>query len=441
MSSLTSSATRGFAFLQGYLRQNWTLLFNSAAGVVMRLIPAISGYVFQLIVTSNYNKATVGLINGITLSLGSMIGMFSMLGIGTYLVSQLHSEKADRSALLSSGLLVGTVAGFAVGALFGIGAPFIIGALAPVRLETTSIALIALGGGLATFVLIFEEVLVGLLLGGYTVTRALMFSLLRVAFIWGLIAAFGAASPLLPVIAWIAADGLSMIVLMIYGAATGRLPKLTMPRLSLIRSGARPALEHHLLSIGLNISGWFVPLVIGAVLIADQFASFAVAWQNTSFAFTVPFALCSVLFGAGIQDKSSVGSRTRQLLLIGAAGCVATIAFFWIVLPYLMRGLGEAYVIEGTLAARLIVTAVLPVLIKGMWTTIERIHGRMLSATRTLLVCGLLELSAPAIGGVLFGIAGATGGWLIAQIALGLYFIGPLLRTARTRNAQSPAQM
>jgi O-antigen/teichoic acid export membrane protein len=436
-----SSLSRGINFVQTYLRQNWTLLFNSAAGIVMRLIPAVSGYVFQLIVTTSYVKATVGLVNGITLSLASTIGMFSMLGIGTYLVSRIHSATTDRSALLSSGLLVGSLAGVAVGLLFGLIAPFALAALSPIRLNPAAIAVIAIGGGLTTFVLIFEEVLVGLLLGGYTVARAVMFSLLRVAFAWALICLLGPVTPLLPVLAWIGADVLSTAVLIAYGSAKGKLPNLTRPRLNLIRAGARPSLEHHLLSIGLNVSGWFVPLVIGAVLTADQFASYAVAWQNTSFAFTVPFALCSVLFGAGIQNRAAVGARTRQLLLIGLAGCAATIGLFWFALPYLMRGLGEAYVAEGTLAARLIVVAVIPVLIKGMWTTIERIHGRMLSATRTLLLCGVLELSLPAVGGALFGIGGACGGWLFGQVLLGFYFVGPLLREMRVQNGQSPVQM
>ncbi len=436
----SSSATllnRGYSFIQEYIKHNWTLLFNSAAGVIMRLLPAIGGFVYQVIVTERYDKTTVGFINGITLNLVTL-GMFSMMGVGTFLVSRLHSKKHDHPVLLSSGLLTGTLTGFVLGLTFALIAPLAIEALRPMLGQPLYVLVFALGSAIGTFVLLLEEVMVGLLLGGLTMARSAGFALVRVLLVWLFMRVLGPITPLLPVIAWIGADALCTIVLLIYGITQNKLPKFGRPSLTLIRSGARESWEHHVLNLALNISGWFVPLIIGAVLSAANFASFSVAWQNTGFAFTIPYALASVLYAAGVKEPAAANARLKQLLMMGIAASLATIVVFWLAMPFLMRRLGPSYVDEGTLAARLIVLALIPVMIKGMWVTIERIHGRMRNATKVLAIGGILELGMPAIGGLLGGVGGACGGWLISQILLGLYFAVPLYRATQLRSGQAP---
>ena len=90
------------------------------------------------------------------------VGTFSMLGIGTFLISEMHRRVADRPRLFVTGLTVATVSGMVVGALFALLAPYLIPTLAPLRESAGTVLTFALGAGITTFMLVLEALLIGI---------------------------------------------------------------------------------------------------------------------------------------------------------------------------------------------------------------------------------------------------------------------------------------
>ncbi len=318
-----------------------------------------------------------------------------------------------------------------LGTLFAALAPLLIGTLAPLRLELSYLALFAAGTALTTTMLLLEEVLIGLLLGGMTVLRSMFFAVIRLVMLLALLGAFGTATPMIMVLAWLLGDMLSALVILGIGLLRGQRPQLGRFEFSAIQSGARSALHHHLLTMALNISGMLVPIVVAAVLSAHDNAMFSVAWINTSLAFAIPFAFSSVLYAAGNAEPHAARVKLRQMLMIGAAASALAGMAFWLAAPWVMQRFGNDYVIAATFAIRVIVLAVFPVLIKSLWVTMQRINGRMSRALRLVSAGGLLELGLPIAGGLMYGLNGACIAWLISQVILAAAYMVPLLRIAK----------
>lgn len=413
-----------------WIRSNWSVLFNSGSLIATRLIAAVSGFAYWAIAANRFPTQTIG-FSGAALSAMNMVGTFSMLGIGTFLVSQLHRKDAPRASMVTSGLIVGTATGLLVGAAFALLGPSAVHVLDPLRSGAGNVALFALGCAVTTFMLLLEEVLVGLLLGGFTILRSVMFALIRLGALWLLLSTTTASNDLTMLAAWMIGDALSGVVLLGVALAQGRMLRLGRFDPAIIRAAASTALRHHFLTFALNISGLFVPLVVAAVLSAQLNAMFAVAWLNTSLAFAIPFSLSSVLYAAGNAEPGAARAKLRQVLLMGAGASALAGAAFWFAAPFVMRRFGEAYTEPATWAIRLIVLAVFPVLVKSLWVTMQRIHNRMGFALRVVTAGAILELGMPAIGGLTNGLYGACAGWLASQIILGVLYAWPLWRLAR----------
>lgn len=411
------------------------MIFNSGSLIVTRLIAAVSGFAFWAIAANRFPTEAIGFAGAAITSMLT-VGNFGMLGIGTYLVSEMHRKRVERGTLFSTGFAVAAAAGLILGTLFATLAPLVIGTLAPLRMGLSSLALFAVGTALTTTMLLLEEVLIGLLLGGMTVLRSMFFAVIRLGALLVLLGAQSAPTPIVMLLAWLLGDGLSALVILGIGLLRGQRPQLGRFEFSAIQSGAGTALHHHLLTMALNISGMLVPIVVAAVLSAHDNAMFSVAWINTSLAFAIPFALSSVLYAAGNAEPHAARAKLRQTLLIGAAASALAAAAFWLAAPWVMQRFGDDYVIAATLAIRVIVLAVFPVLIKSLWVTMQRINGRMSRALRLVSAGGLLELGMPIAGGLIYGLNGACIAWLLSQIILAAVYVLPLLRIARVSRAK-----
>jgi O-antigen/teichoic acid export membrane protein len=167
------------------------------------------------------------------------------------------------------------------------------------------------------------------------------------------------------------------------------------------------------------------------VLATFDNAMFGAAWVNISPAFVIPFTLASVLFASVLREPALLPSKLRQVLTLGVLGCLAAAGIVWVIAPHLTTRLGPDYAGPATQVMRALALSLIPVLIKGLWTTVHRLQGSMTQALRPLLLGGILELGLPALAGALYGLNGATYGWLASQFVLGAVYAVPLYRIAR----------
>jgi O-antigen/teichoic acid export membrane protein len=413
------------------IRAQWTVLFNSGAIIAARLVTAVSGFVFWALATNTLSTDYVGFAITAQQSVFT-IGSIGVLGLGTYLVSQLTLDAAGRSRAFSSTVAMVFAASCLFGAVYAIFAPLMVRALAYPACPGCMIATIAVCAGVTGVSLVVEELLSGLLLGGVSTVRAVVFALTRTATLWLFLGGANWRSPLAPLIAWAIGDLASALFVIPAIIKAGVRPGISDVSVAWIGAGLRPSLSHHALTLAVGISGYFLQMTAASVLNSYDNAMFGAAWVNSSFAFVLPFTLCSVLYASVIREPASFRSRLSQILLLGMLGSIVAIAVFWVAAPLLTERLGPSYLESATMPIRLFVLALPLVLMKGVWMTVQRLHNRMAWAARVLLLGGLLELGLPALAGWRMGLDGAVYGWFVSQLILGVLFAIPLLRAIRS---------
>jgi O-antigen/teichoic acid export membrane protein len=413
-----------------YLRTNWPLLSNTATLMLARIIAALSGLIYWALATNRLNTDSVSFATTAQASIYT-IASIGILGLGSYLATQIALPKTDRLRAMSSSAVTVLSASIAAGALFGALAPFLVNSLNTTDCRACTVSVFAIGAGISGVSLLIDELATSQLLGGLAALRAVAFAVLRTAILWIMFDGFGWRNPLLPAIAWALGEGLSALVIIPALARRGLGFAAAKIDTGWVRAGIGQSLSHHALTFASSISGYFLPIIIGAVLATFDNAMFGAAWVNISPAFVIPFTLSSVLFASVLRDPTLLASKLRQVLVLGLLGCIAAAGIVWVIAPFLTARLGPDYAGPATQVMRALSLVLIPVLLKGLWTTVHRLQGTMTRALRPLLLGGILELGLPALGGALYGLNGATYGWLASQFILGAVYALPLYRIAR----------
>ncbi len=413
-----------------YIRRNWLILSNTATLMLARIVAALSGLVFWALATNRLSTDSVSFATTAQAAIFT-VASIGILGLGSYLATQIAQPRTDRALAFSSSAITVLGASLGAGLVFGALGPLFINALGAVQCGACVMAVFAAGAGISGMALLYDELATSQLLGNLSAVRAVAFGVLRAALLWFMLDVLGWRSPLLPAIAWAAGEGLSTIT--VIPALASRGIKFSFAKLdrNWVRRGMRESLSHHALTFAVGISGYFLPITVASVLARFDNAMFGAAWVNIAPAFIIPFTLASVLFASVLREPALLASKLRQVLLLGMLGSVAAAGIVWIIAPHLTARLGPDYAVPAAHVMRMLALSLIPVLIKGLWTTVHRLQGTMTRALRPLLLGGILELGLPALGGALYGLNGAAYGWLASQFILGAVYALPLYRIAR----------
>jgi O-antigen/teichoic acid export membrane protein len=416
---------------RGWLKANWTVLFNASAVMGTRLIQAFSGIAFWWLAARTFIPEQIALA-GAMLTAMELVSKVAVLGINTLLAGEVHHQPNRRAVLISTGLLLSALSGGLLALVFGALAPQVIQNLQPLASEgLPGLVIFVVGVAVATVMITLEDVLIGLLLGGMQVLRGTVFALARLLLLVLLAFGFEVRDPIILFVAWFGADLVSALAIVIarWGSVCPGLAQAGFS-VDLVRSLGRDALKHHLLNILLLASGLFLPQFAAATLAPRDYATFYIAWVNDAIAFTIPYALVSVLYAVGNAEPTVIRQKLRQVALLAVAGCSVAIAMFWLIAPWFMSQFGRAGEYGDTAATllRIFILGLIPVTIKGIFTTLRRMEGRMLETTRLMSALLIIELGTPLLSGWLYGLYGFAWGWLAGQFVLAAIMLPSLLR-------------
>ena len=396
--------------------------------VLAQAAAAVLGLVFWVLVARLVDAPEIG-VAAAAISAQSLLGIVTVLGFSTMLISELPSHPAarQRTLLLRSLLVVlvsSTVAGVAVVAVHPLLSTNLKAALGNPIGATTFVV----GTAAYAWALVVDDACLALKRSAVQVGRNLFASTLRFP-LTVLLLALGADDAHVLQLCWV----IPLLVSVPFVLWRLRLPRGDgdKPPLGADVRGLMPlALRNHALSLSLAAGSQMVPVVAGLTLASVENAEFAIAWLIATFVFLPPYLLSTVLFAHGAnvtadEFRTSMERTIPAALALSGLLCVGA----WLLGEPVLLIFGGSYASHSWAILALLVPGGLWMVFKDHLVALWRSQRRFALATRLASAALVLEITGAMTGGIIGGARGLCIGWLAAmgvEMALGV----PWLRRA-----------
>lgn len=411
-----------------------TVVTNAGALFGTTMVNSGLGFVYWWVAARRFAPASVGFAAA-AISLMTLLGTASMLGLGTLLIGELPRRRGQAGSMVAAALVVVGI----VGVLLGGVAAFITGRaagnLGALGGTLAGAALFAIGVSVTAVTLVLDQALVGLLRGGYQLGRNAIFAAIKLAALIAVGLCVARASGLTIYATWVVGALVSLLALIGLALAKGHGIREAVPRVRLLSGLSRSALSHHLLNLSLQAPGQVLPVIVAAMLSATLNAYFYATWMIASFVFAVPGALSVALYAAVASDPAKVARRFRLTASIAAGtGILATVAFL-LFGRVLLGVFGTAYAAHASGVLVVLGLAVFPQVIKVHYVAMERIGRRTTRAAIVMTAGAGVEVVLAVLGGRSGGLMGLSLGWLAALCLEALCVLMPVARVVIFRQA------
>jgi O-antigen/teichoic acid export membrane protein len=393
-----------------------------------QVLSAALGLVFWVIVARLVDAHDVG-VAAAAISLQTLLGIVTVLGCSTMLVSELpKAEPARQRTMVVRSLVV-----VFVSSVLGAGAVVAFSPLLPTNLEEAlgnpiGAVTFVLGTAAFAWALLVDDACLGVKRSGLQVWRNLVASSLRFPVTVALLL-LGFTDAHVLQVCWV----LPLLASIPFTLWRLRLPRPDLtspPLLADVRGFLGLALRNHALSLALAAGSQMVPVVAALTLGSVQNAQFAIAWLLATFVFLPPYLLSTALFahGATVTEDEFRRSMERTIpaaLSLSLLLCVGA----WVLGEPVLLIFGGDYSRHSWEILALLVPAGLWMVIKDHLVALWRTQREFALATRLASAALVLEITGAMAGGIIGGARGLCIGWLVAmgvEMALGL----PWLRRA-----------
>ena len=404
--------------------------FRSLLGA--QVIGAALGLVFWILAARLVDAEEVG-VAAAAISAQSLLGIVTVLGIGTVLISDLplHDPRRQRQLVLR-GLLVVLVFSSLVGVLLVGLSPLFTANLRHALGDPVGGTAFVVGLVAAAWAIVADEAALGVQRSSVQVHRNLLASSLRFP-ITAVLLALGLTDAHVLQVCWV----LPLLLSVPFALWRLQLPRggrRTGPSGPTLRADVRTfgglALRNHALSLSLASASQMVPVIAGVTLASVANAEFAIAWLIATFVFLPPYLLAIALFahGANVSTEEFRKSMEKTLpasLLLSALLCLGA----WVLGEPVLRIFGGDYATESWQILALLVPAGLWMCFKDHLVALWRSQRRYGLATKLAASALVIEITGATVGALLGGAIGLCLGWLIAMAIEALLSI-PWLRDA-----------
>ncbi|HET6938778.1 MAG TPA: oligosaccharide flippase family protein, partial [Nocardioides sp.] len=412
-----------------------------------QVLSAVLGLVFWVLVARLVDAEDVG-VAAAAISAQTLLGIVTVLGYGTMLVSELPKAAPVRRRTMMLRSLVVVFVSSAVAA----GVLVTVSPLLPTNLESAlgdpvGAAAFILGTAGFAWALVVDDTCLGVRRSGLQVWRNLVASSLRFP-LTALLLLTGFTDAHVLQLCWV----LPLVASVPFTIWRLRLPKpdrTSPPFLADVRSFLGLALRNHALSLALAAGTQTVPVIAALTLGSVENAEFAIAWLMATFVFLPPYLLATALFahGANVTEDEFRRSMERTIpaaLSLSLLLCVGA----WVLGEPLLMIFGGHYAEHSWSILALLVPAGLWMVIKDHLVALWRTQRRFSLATRLAGAALVIELAGATTGAIIGGARGLCIGWLVAmgvemvlgarwlrQAFAGLHWRLPVRRRTQVGNA------
>ena len=295
--------------LPQWLKANSVLFVNAASLAGTTVVTSGLGFIYWWVAARQFTPRAVGLASA-ALSAMTLIGTFSILGMGTLLIGELPRHRGQEASLISAALIVVGGVGGCLGVIFATIAQHLSADLQILGASIQNIALFAMGVSLTAITLVLDLALIGLLRGNWQLWRNSIFAgvklvALIIAGLWLL-----HATGLSIYATWTIGNLLSLIFLAGFMIVKERKPLSSyLPQWGLLRKLGRSAVKHHMLNLTLQARVLILPVLVTVLLSATNNAWFYVSWSIASFANIVSIALTDTLYAVSSAQPAILARK------------------------------------------------------------------------------------------------------------------------------------
>lgn len=195
------------------IKKNLTVLLNAGSLIGTTAVTSLLGFAYWWVAARLFTPDSIGLASAM-ISMMSLLGTISMLGMGTLLTGELTRQPGKEWALINASLILVGGVGVVVGVIFAFLAPILSPDLNSVGESVLNVIFFALGVGLTALTMVLDQALIGILRGGLQLGRNTVFSIVKLA---ALIASFYLfkSNGMLIYVTWLLGNILSLTVLFV----------------------------------------------------------------------------------------------------------------------------------------------------------------------------------------------------------------------------------
>jgi O-antigen/teichoic acid export membrane protein len=399
---------------------------------------AVLGFVYWTVATHLFSARDVGLAAAAS-STALFLGAIGALGIPLLLLAELGSlPAAIRRFTFSTGMYISCLAVLILSLGTVALSPFLGGSLRIIGADWTTAALFVIGSVATMGTLTFDNAAIGLHRGSAQLWRGSLAAVLKPAVVGVLVLVGTRTAPGL-LFAWaltlvVSLACLPMLRLEPAPAGEGNLRR----RVALARRYGVLSLKHHVLNLSINSVFYIVGLIAALLIPPQQLAYFSTAFLLESTAMIIPYLLALALFAETSGDQSLLHRHVRRTLPLGLALCGGIVVVAEVAAPLALRIFGPAYVMNGTIALRLLVLVGFGYVIKDHYVAIRRAQGRLGHAAKRMAAGTCAEVAGAALGGIYWGMTGLCIGWVVATSCEAVVLLPAVLRVYHRDSSVEP---
>ncbi len=417
------------------------MLLNAGSLVGTTAVTGVFGFAYWWIAARLFPPEAVGLASA-AVSVMTLLGTFSILGLGTLLIGELARQPGKELSLISAALLLVGGVGVVSGVAFALVAPLVSDDFQALAANPGIIVLFAAGVGLTAVTSVLDEALIGLLKGVVQLGRNALFAGTKLVFL--ILAGFWLLKVGGQIIygAWVAGSLLSLLPLAGFVALKCRRRiRALKPDWQLLRRLKLLALQHHLLNLILQAPTMAMPVLVTIVLSATTNAWFYIAWMISGLVFIASYALTTVLYAINAGHTAELTRKLRMTLGLSFVTVIFANCVLQLAAGQILDLFGHIYALQAVLCLRILGLAAFPMIIKYHYIAVSRIHSKMARAVLPVAIGGVLELVIAALGAHIAGLAGFSLGWVIAVCVEAVFMFPAVYRAtfpAKTSNIHCP---
>lgn len=402
-------------WLYQWAKTNKVMLFNTVSLIGTTVVTSGLGFVYWWLAAREFSLEAVGLASA-SISAMTLLGTFSVLGLGTLLIGELPRQRGKEASLISAALiLVGGVAG-GTGIVFAIIAPYLAHDFHVLGANIASIALFALGVSLTAITIVLDQALIGLLQGDLQLWRNTLFSSLKLLALF-LVGLWLSRTMGLSIYAtWVFGNAGSLVILagvtLLRRKWSGR---IRLPQKVLLRQLGLEAIKHHLLNLTLQAPDLILPILVTVLLSATTNAWFYVSWNIGGIANIITVAITTVLYATSAAHPALLPRKLRLTLSLAFLATTLANCVLLLGTKPILAIFGSTYAEHSAWSLRILSIEAFPFIIKSHYVAIRRIQGQVARAALPTIASAALELGASALGALLGGLVGLSVGWFIAM--------------------------
>jgi O-antigen/teichoic acid export membrane protein len=414
----------------------WAILSNAGALVGSIAVTSLLGFPYWWIATRAFPTAAVGFAAA-SISAMTLLGTVGMFGLGTLLTGELPRRARDRASLLATALTFAAGAGLALGLVFAIAAPGMLG-LEAFAGRPGAVLLFASGVALTAVTMVIDQAVIGLFRGGVQLRRNIIFAVSKLLLLAIVAVAALEAGGEAIYATWVAGLGISLAWLALAARREGARLHHCRPRWSLFRDWRRPAMEHHFLNLAIQAPWLVMPLVVTATVSVTASAYFYTASLITGFLSSGAIALTLALYAVGVRDEARLAQALRFTLRLAFGVILGANLVLIFGSRLILHAFGSEYADNAATVLRIQGIYVCLMIIKDHYIAIARIRGTVLKAAMFCAAGAVLEIGLASAAGAWKGLTWVAVGALVA-LAVEVCAMSPAvlreLRPTRKRSA------